>query len=157
MTSFQILEKNNYDYSLVEAYACKSKDELHARERFYIEKNECVNKIVPTRSRKEYYTSHKDEKKTYDVLNKDRIKENHTIWRNANKEYLQHKRRIWAEENVEHLKQYKEETKEHRNEMKRNLRRQKEQTICECGGHYKPENKNRHNKSKLHNDFKHSK
>jgi hypothetical protein len=117
MTSFKILEKNNYDYSLVESYPCKSKDELHARERFYIENNECVNKYVPTRSHKEYYTSHKDEKKTYDILHKDRIKEKNTLWRNENKEYLQEKRRIWAEENVEHLKQYKEETKEHRNEM----------------------------------------
>lgn len=30
ITSFTILEKNNYEYSLVELFLCNSKDELHA-------------------------------------------------------------------------------------------------------------------------------
>ena len=36
VSSFKILENNNYDIQLVEAYACNSRDELHAREGHYI-------------------------------------------------------------------------------------------------------------------------
>jgi hypothetical protein len=39
---------------LVEKFPCESKDELHARERYYIENNECVNKYIPNRTNAEY-------------------------------------------------------------------------------------------------------
>ena len=54
-----IIEADNYEIVLVEAFACKTKEELHARERFYIESNECVNKVIPTRTHKEFYEAHK--------------------------------------------------------------------------------------------------
>ena len=54
MTSFVIIEKGNYEIVLVEDYPCNSKAELHLRERFYIENNECVNKCIPGRTPKEY-------------------------------------------------------------------------------------------------------
>jgi hypothetical protein len=38
---------------LVENYPCNSKDELKARERYYIENNDCVNINVPTITTKE--------------------------------------------------------------------------------------------------------
>jgi len=34
VTSFKILENNNYDMVLIEKFPCDSKEELHARERF---------------------------------------------------------------------------------------------------------------------------
>jgi hypothetical protein len=34
--------------------------ELNARERWWIENNECVNKYIPTRTDKEYYEAHKE-------------------------------------------------------------------------------------------------
>eukprot|EP01052_Picozoa_sp_SAG31_P050928 SAG31_NODE_11857_length_991_cov_80.670404_1_plen_164_part_00 len=62
-SSFQILENKDYTLSLVETYPCNSKDELYARERFYIENNDCVNLVLPGRPRKEwakeYYTPRK--------------------------------------------------------------------------------------------------
>ena len=48
-SSFKILETDDYDIVLVENYSCNSKDELHTRERFYIENNECVNKNIPNK------------------------------------------------------------------------------------------------------------
>jgi hypothetical protein len=54
MTSFQILENGNYDIVLLEKFSCESKEELHARERHHIEKNNCVNKFIPTRTKREY-------------------------------------------------------------------------------------------------------
>jgi hypothetical protein len=38
-TSFSVLvEGNNYEIVLLESYPCSCKEELHARERWYIEK-----------------------------------------------------------------------------------------------------------------------
>ena len=40
----------NCKIELVENYACNSKEELNAREGFYIQNNECVNKLVAGRT-----------------------------------------------------------------------------------------------------------
>ena len=60
VTSFKIIETGNYDIILIENFPCNSRDELHARERHYIENNECVNKNIPGRSIKEYKDNHRD-------------------------------------------------------------------------------------------------
>ena len=54
VSSFAIIENNNYDIILVENYPCGSKEELHKRERFYIENNDCVNQCIPTQTKKEW-------------------------------------------------------------------------------------------------------
>lgn len=54
ITSFIILALENYDIELVEEYPCENVFELRMRERYYIENYPCVNKNIPTRSRKEY-------------------------------------------------------------------------------------------------------
>ena len=61
MTSYKLFE-NDYDPDivLVQSYPCKSKDELHAKERYYIEKYECVNKVIPTRTREEWCDENKE-------------------------------------------------------------------------------------------------
>jgi predicted GIY-YIG superfamily endonuclease len=51
-TSFKIIENNNYNIILLETYPSNSKDELHAKDRYYIENNNCVNKQIPTRTSK---------------------------------------------------------------------------------------------------------
>ena len=43
----------NCKISLIELYPCHNKHELHARERYWIEKIECVNQVIPTRTKKE--------------------------------------------------------------------------------------------------------
>ena len=80
ITSFKILERNNYEIILVELYPCNSKDELSARERYWIENTKnCVNKCIPTRTKKEYSEANKDKiketKKQYREANKDKINE----------------------------------------------------------------------------------
>ena len=65
ITSFSCFENANSDYHivLVENFPCNNKDELHAKERYYIENNECCNKCVVGRthneSQKEYYKANK--------------------------------------------------------------------------------------------------
>ena len=50
VSSYEILKNKNYTITLLEKCPCDSKDELHARERYHIEKNECVNLMIPLES-----------------------------------------------------------------------------------------------------------
>jgi hypothetical protein len=50
-TSYKVLEHNNYEIVLLELCPSSCKEELHARERWYIENFECVNKYIPTRNK----------------------------------------------------------------------------------------------------------
>jgi len=55
--SSQIIARGNYDIVLCEEFPCENKEQLHARERKWIEENECINKRIPsqtTHERHEY-------------------------------------------------------------------------------------------------------
>lgn len=43
-TCAQILDTGDYKIILVEKYPCANRDELRAREQYYIENNDCINK-----------------------------------------------------------------------------------------------------------------
>ena len=94
VSSFKVLENNNYKIILIENVACNSKEELHREERKYIDTIECVNKVIPTRltqewkqinkdylsqQQKKYYLKNRDKllekQKKYDLDNKDKIRE----------------------------------------------------------------------------------
>eukprot|EP01050_Picozoa_sp_SAG11_P033001 SAG11_NODE_10994_length_790_cov_20.005789_1_plen_184_part_00 len=90
ITSFKILENNDYDIILLELVNCENKDELHKRERHYIETLDCVNQQIPYRTKAEYKAYHKqyridhvEQRKAYDQeyrkTNKDKLREKHRI------------------------------------------------------------------------------
>jgi hypothetical protein len=54
VTSFAVLQNWAYEIVLVERCPCTSKAELRARERHHIERIDCVNKVVPGRTKAEY-------------------------------------------------------------------------------------------------------
>ena len=54
VTSFKILENDNYNIILVEDFCCERKEQLLARERYWIENTKCVNLKIPLRNRKEW-------------------------------------------------------------------------------------------------------
>ena len=54
LTSFEIMAEMNYHIELLELCPCSCRDELLARERHYIERLDCINKCVPTRTKHEY-------------------------------------------------------------------------------------------------------
>jgi hypothetical protein len=58
--SRQIIDRNNYYYELIENYSCNNRYELNTRERWYIENNACINKVIPTRKYKEWYEDNKE-------------------------------------------------------------------------------------------------
>jgi hypothetical protein len=53
-SSFEIIKNGNCEIVLIENYPCDNKDELHARERYYIEISNCVNKVIPIKNIKNY-------------------------------------------------------------------------------------------------------
>ena len=73
-----LFEFGKVEIILVEKYPCSDKSELISRERFYIENNKCINKIIPSRTVKEYREDNKEKIKEYSKQyrknNKEKIK-----------------------------------------------------------------------------------
>jgi len=69
--SFHIIARGNYDIVLCEEFPCKNKEQLHARERKWIEENECVNKNIPSRTKEE----RQDYMKEWGEKNRERLRE----------------------------------------------------------------------------------
>ena len=128
-TSFKILEYGDAKIELIERVDCKCREELIAREGHYIRTLDCVNKVIPDRTRKEqqdaYTASHKTEKKKYD-------KEYHI--KNAVKKC--NIAREWYQKN-------KIESNKRRNEK----------VVCVCGVVASKRNMSAHKKSKKHLAF----
>ena len=62
----------NCDIILLELVEANSKDELHTREAHYIKTIKCVNRNVPNRTKREYYTDNKEKIQQYRQNNKER-------------------------------------------------------------------------------------
>lgn len=97
LTAFELLEEPDLDIVLVEEYPCENKDQLRARERYWIENNECVNKFIPTRTMKEWCEDTKELRKAYDKVyretNKVKINERKKAYYEANKDKINERRR----------------------------------------------------------------
>jgi hypothetical protein len=78
LSAFQVLENEDYDIILEEKYPCNSKEELHKRERYYIDNNLCVNKYIPTRTNQEYRKEKKSDQKYYES-HKDKISQHRNM------------------------------------------------------------------------------
>ena len=62
VSSFKIIENDNNNIFLIEDCPCERKEQLHARERYWIENIQCVNMTIPTRTIKEWYEDNKENK-----------------------------------------------------------------------------------------------
>ena len=113
---------------LIESYPCNNIDELRARERYYIENNECINKCIPGRTKKEYDKAYRDN-------NQEKIK----AYRDNNQEKI----KAYRIDNKEKLKELNKSYYEDRNEK----------MTCECGTVHSLRNKARHFKSVKHQAF----
>jgi len=96
VTSFKIIETGNFKIKLFEAYACLCRSQLEAIERIYIEGDTCINKVIPTRTTKEYHEKNKDKildyNKEYYQKNKDKIKEYYQKNKDKLNKYIDDKR-----------------------------------------------------------------
>ena len=160
---------------LVEAYPCENKLELEKRERYYIENFECVNKCIPTRTKKEYTEHHRDDKKEYDkrnyLENKDKKDKYAIDYQNKNKEKIlakkkeryknldPEKHKLILIKNREQYQNKKEERKEFSSKYyKKNrdkiLEKRKEKIECPCGSIINKIELSRHKKTLKHLNFK---
>lgn len=137
-TSFKLFDNDEDGVSIIllEKYPCKDKNELEARERCWMDQLECVNKVRPTRTAKEYRED-----------NADNIKEQQKQYREENAEKLKEKRKEYYVDNqCIYLKNNQVYYKNHKDRLKT-------KSLCECGGRYSLMHKSRHFKSNKHEAF----
>lgn len=127
-TSFKLIETGDVEIILIEDYPCERKEQLHSRERYWIENVEggCVNKCIPTRTHKEYY------------------EENRQKWKEYAKEYHKQNKEKINEKKREYAKEYREQNKEKIKEY------EKEVIKCVCGSEICRGKKARHEKTQKH-------
>ena len=101
LTSFEIIQGNNYQIELIEDYECSTKEELLLRERYYIDNTECVNKVIPGRTLQEYYSDNKEvyieSRKKYNENNKERMSKYQKEYHLKNKERIHERVRKFRE------------------------------------------------------------
>jgi hypothetical protein len=114
-------EWENWDVVLIEQVIdCKDKENLHKRERYYIEEKKAeLNKCIPLQTRKEYREENKEviaeRKKEYRENNKDKIAKHRKEFREENKEVIAERKKEYRENNKDKIAE--EELKE----LRRNL------------------------------------
>ena len=83
-TAFKIFDKygiENCRILLLENFSCETRDELQAREGYYIRSLKCVNRIMNGRTDKQYREDNKEKKKSTDKLYYEKNKE---MWTKKN-------------------------------------------------------------------------
>ena len=107
---------DDVEITLIENVNCNTKEELLKRERFYILNNNCVNKQIPKRTKKDYYENNKDKildkSKDYYEQNKDKIIEYKKEYSELNKDKLIEYRKDYYEFNKDKKKEYSKEYRE---------------------------------------------
>jgi len=137
ISSKEILQYPDARIVLLENFPCNNKDELRAREQFWIDQNKdiAVNKLRAFRTEEEK----KDQIKEYEQSEKRK-----EYQKKYHKNYEQSEKRKEYHKNYEQSEKYKEY----------NLERSKKIIKCECGKIYKGlTNKSRHEKTKFHQEY----
>jgi hypothetical protein len=129
--SWDIINRGNFTFSIVEELICETKTDLLKRERYYIENNECVNIKIPYKTKEEI----NEGKKKYRLEHKEELLKIHAIYRENNRERLREM-----------------ETKRYHNKKEEINKKKRESVpiLCECGFYYKHSDKARHFKSLRH-------
>ena len=74
VSSYEIIQYDDSYIELIEQYPCKNRSELLKREGEIIRNSDdVVNKMIPGRTKKEYYNDNKDKKQQYYNDNKEKI------------------------------------------------------------------------------------
>ena len=141
--SFDIIKNGDYQIELLENCDIKTKQELLTREKYYIENNVCLNKVIPGRTDKELRINNQDYHKQYYIANKDKIKKYYI----ANKDKIKDYYDVNKDKIIEYKKRWNDVNKDKIN-IKRN-----QKIDCECGGKYTIRNKSQHFKSQKHQEF----
>ena len=105
VSSFDLLEQGEVEITLIELFPTRSLDELKARERYWIERLDCVNKNIPGRTAAEYHADHRET-----------IRARKRAW------YIDHRE--------EHIAKCLNYSKQHREDINANARKRVECLMC---------------------------
>ena len=119
-TIFQSYGVENCKIELIEKYPCESKEDLMAREGYFIKAIDCVNKRIAGRSSKERYEDNKEV-----VLAKCKIYREHEDRKEQIKEKKRQNYQNKREYYLEKAKIYRDNHKEERKEYDKQRRRTK--------------------------------
>jgi len=142
--SKSIILNDEWSYCVVEEFPCETKLQLHTRERWWIENNKCVNKVIPAQTKEELKIYHKN----YREEHFEEIKIREKQYREEHKEQISKKKKIYEQEHQEELKIYRKEHKEDKKIYMKLYQQQK--YVCECGAELTLCNKPRHIKTAKH-------
>ena len=135
-----ILETGEAVIVLVELFPCETKEQLFSRERWFIENNECVNKLIPNRKPKEYYEDNREHILQYTKNWYNENKNNHNtqtqMWYKNNSKYHNTLTKNWYNENKDKVKE------------KRSIKH-----TCNCGTICSIGNITHHNKTIKHQNW----
>jgi hypothetical protein len=92
-SSKEILCYDDCEIILLDIVEVSNKKELRKYERIYIENNECVNKRIPNRTKKEYRLENIDKAKEYRLENIDKLKDYLKNYREKNNNILKEKKK----------------------------------------------------------------
>ena len=130
-SSKQVIERGNYEYTILETHENIDEYDLGERERWYILNKVCVNKCIPhrtiaeyrqdnkekiTKQRKEYRQDNKEKIAEYYQDNKEKIAERHKEYYQNNKEKIAEYRQNNKDKTKEYNYKYRQE---HKDEMKK--------------------------------------
>lgn len=123
-SAYSIMEQGDYQIILVETYPCLNRDELHAREQYWIEQTPCVNIKKAICSAEERVIDRKVATKKYRDNNREKIKKINRDYKENNKEKVKE----YFTKNKERLykinKEYYHENKESINEKIKKYRQE---------------------------------
>lgn len=163
VSSFPVLENNDWEIALIENYPCDTKEELHARERYWKDNSpNSVNIRNPIRTKDDdriyankYRSEHldlvaKNKKKHYEK-NKDNIllkqKQNYE----KNREEVLLRCKIYRDN---HQDQKRQTDKAYREKNREKIRQvDNEKNECPCGGRYSRTNKIKHMRTTKHQEW----
>lgn len=132
--SKQIIERGNYDMKQIDQ--CDNEEESIFLEKFYIINNECVNKYIPGRTKKEYDEYVSEYHKKYHKKHREKKIQYAKEYYKNNKETCLKKKKIYDEKNKDKIKE-----------------KNKEKYNCPCGSTLTIRKKLRHEKSKKHQNY----
>jgi len=138
ITSFEIFKYDDAYIELIELYPCNSKIELHKREGEYIRNMECVNKVIPNRTIKEWRKDNRNNIIEYhkQYRKQDKRKQYEKQYYEKNKDKMNKKMKIYRENNKEKISL-----------------RYKKTMDCICGSTFRIREKSKHYKTKKHRTY----
>jgi hypothetical protein len=111
-TSKKLFEAGNVKIELLELFPCSCKEELLFRERYFIEENDCVNKMKPIVTKEEAKQSKREYNQT--PIMKEKRKEYTAKTKEQKKEYDRQHYLTNKAKKIEYQKQYYQEHHEER-------------------------------------------